>query len=835
MSATLLWLCALAYASIANAAVGFVQVSAATPQSNQSQVSVTYTKEQAAGNTNILAIGWNDATSNITSVTDSAGNTYQVAVPTARGNGLSQAIYYAKSIKAATAGSNTVTVIFSAAAPFIDIRATEYSGLDPASPFDVGLSASGTSATANSGSVTTTAAQELVFGAGMTTSVFTAAGANFTSRIITSPDADIVEDRFVTATGSYSAAAPVDGSAAWVMQAAALKSASQSPAAATDVVTQHYDVQRTGWNSQETILKTSNVSSANFGLLHSVAVDDQVDAQPLVLTNQTISGAQGNRTVVYVATEGDTVYAIDASSGTVLLKKNFGKPVSQSVLGNCTNNTAHIGINSTPVIDRAAGRLFVVMYTSDGGVPTYRLHALSLTTLTDAIPPVVVAASHKLTDGTTYTFQASKNRQRAGLLEANGNIYVGFASFCDFFANLSRGWVLGWNASTLTPLAANQLNDKLSLSQANFFLSSVWMSGNGLAASPTGGIFFTTGNSGGGSYDSVNNLSESVVNMSSDLTQVTDFFTPLNVNTLDANDGDLSSGGVLLIPTQSGPVANLAVALGKDGNMYLMNQQNLGKFTPGGPDNVLGTFVDNSPPDACWCAESYYAGSDGVGRVVSSAGNTMISWKVQTSPSVTLVKEWSQFTVAAGQDGGFFTWVSSNGTQAGTAIIWAVSRPTNTSPAYDLLYAFNAVDGSLLFSANAGTWPSPDANANIVPVVANGQVFVASYKQLAIFGPTAQGAAATTIAPAAASQTLTSANQVSGWVVQITGNKLLLRKRDGVHITIDAKPARDAHQSVPIGTEEAITAEGSYDAQGVLHAQTMVRAKYSRDLWPPDR
>jgi hypothetical protein len=840
MSATLLWLCALASASNANAAV-FVQVSAATPQSNQSQVSVTYANAQAAGDTNILAIGWNDATSNITAVTDLAGNTYQVAVPTARGNGLSQAIYYAKNIKAAAAGANTVTVIFSAAAPFVDIRATEYTGLDQASPFDVGHSASGTSATANSGSVTTTVGRELIFGAGMTTGGFSAAGANFSSRIITSPDADIVEDMFVTATGSYSAAATL-GSAAWVMQVAALKNADQSPPGpfgTTDVVTQHYDAQRTGWNSQETVLTASNVNSATFGLLYSVAVDDQVDAQPLVLTNQSISGVQGNRTVVYVATEGDTVYAIDASSGTVLLKKNFGTPVSQSVLGNCNNNAVHIGINSTPVIDRAAGRLFVVTYTSDKGVPTYRLHALSLTTLADTIPPVVVKASHKLTNGTTYTFQASKNRQRAGLLEANGNIYVGFASFCDFFANLSRGWVLGWNASTLTPLAANQLNDKLASSFNNFFLSSVWMSGNGLAASPTGGIFFTTGNSDPGtSYDPVNNLSESVVNMSSDLTQVTDFFTPSNVNFLDNNDMDVSSGGVLLIPTQSGPIPNLAVALAKEGHMYLMNQQNLGKFTPGGPDRILGTFP-MQPGDQCWCAESYYTGSDGVGRVVSSAGNTMVSWKLQTSPSVTLVTEWSQSTVvtdvAAGQDGGFFTWVSSNGTQAGTAIIWAVSRPTNTSPAYDLLYAFNAVDGSLLFSANAGTWPNTGGNADLVPVVANGQVFVASYKQLAIFGPTAPGATATTIAPAAASQILTSANQVSGWIDQINGTELVLRKRDGTHVTIDAKPARGAHQSVPIGMEEAITAEGSYDTQGVLHAQTIVRAKNSRNLWPPDR
>src|SRR5215472_18887748 len=123
-----------------------------------------------------------------------------------------------------------------------------------------------------------------------------------------------------------------------------------------------------------------------------------------------------------------------------------------------------------------------------GGVPTYRLHALSLTTLADAIPPVVVTASHRLTNGTTYTFQASKDRERAALLEANGNIYAAFTSFCDFFANVSRGWVLGWNANTLTALAANQLNNKLALSAKNVFLSSVWMSGSGLAASDAGDI-----------------------------------------------------------------------------------------------------------------------------------------------------------------------------------------------------------------------------------------------------------------------------------------------------------------------------------------------------------
>ena len=217
-------------ANATSATPAFVQVNAATPQTNQSTVSVTYTSAQVAGDTNILAIGWNNTTSNITSVTDSAGNTYQLAVPTARGSGISQAIYYANNIKAAAAGTNTVTVTFSTSTPFVDIRALEYSGLDPVNPFDVGTSASGTGTSANSGTVTTTAAGALIFGAGITTGGFSAAGANFVNRIITTPDLDIAEDRLVTTTGSYSATASLGGSAAWVMQVATFRAASGSTA-----------------------------------------------------------------------------------------------------------------------------------------------------------------------------------------------------------------------------------------------------------------------------------------------------------------------------------------------------------------------------------------------------------------------------------------------------------------------------------------------------------------------------------------------------------------------------------------------------------------------------
>ena len=212
-----------AAAAAAVAPPAFVQVKAATPQTNQSSVAVTYTGAQAAGDTNVVVVGWNNTTSSVSSVTDTAGNAYQVAVSTARGSGVSQAIYYAPNIKAAAAGTNTVTTTFNTATPFVDVRALEYSGLGP---FDVGTSASGTAASANSGTVTTTAANALIVGAGITTGGFSTAGTNFTTRIITVPDGDIAEDRIVTAAGPYSATAPVSG--AWVMQVAIFKPAAAS-------------------------------------------------------------------------------------------------------------------------------------------------------------------------------------------------------------------------------------------------------------------------------------------------------------------------------------------------------------------------------------------------------------------------------------------------------------------------------------------------------------------------------------------------------------------------------------------------------------------------------
>jgi hypothetical protein len=112
-------------------------------------------------------------------------------------------------------------------------------------------------------------------------------------------------------------------------------------------------------------------------------------------------------------------------------------------------------------------------------------------------------------------------------------------------------------------------------------------------------------------------------------------------------------------------------------------------------------------------------------------------YKIQTSPSAALIKVSTSPTIAGAQLPGFFTSISSNGTAS--PIIWALSHPTISSGNPIYLYAFNpqSLTGTSMqqiFKAHAGAWPHTGGNSNLVPVVANGEVFVASYAKLQIFG-----------------------------------------------------------------------------------------------------
>jgi hypothetical protein len=499
------------------------------------------------------------------------------------------------------------------------------------------------------------------------------------------------------------------------------------------VFTHHNDYRRTGWNYAETILTPSSISLAsnNFGVIATVNnLDDLLYAQPLIVPNvqitcppnQTIvtcqAGLSGVYEVVYVATVANTVYAINAVNGQILLSRNFG------MQGDCG------GIVSTPVIDSVSSTLYVMTHTVESGNQPSTLHALNVGTLMDSVTPFTITATnttHTLTDGTVYNFIVEPTCLRSALLLVGGNIYAGFRGNEYLVGSLlqsgpTRGWLLGWTASTLAPLPP-LLTDQEATAETGMFLSSIWMSGSGIASDGSN-LYFSTGNSdsSGTSYNSVYNIEESVVKVTSNLT-IASIFTPSNFAALDAADFEIGSGGVLIIPHSS-----LVVAGGKDGRMFLLNSASLGGYTPGGPDHVL----DMHNIGGCWCAPSYFMGPDRIGRVVSSGGNSVTTWKIMQTgspPTPHLVQDGTAQITAATQDPGFFTSVSSNGTGPNySGIIWAIGPPVAGSTSVTL-YAFNAtsVNGTLplLGQYPAGTWPS-GGDAWIVPVVSNGKVYVAS-------------------------------------------------------------------------------------------------------------
>src|SRR6266481_4911203 len=208
--------------------------------------------------------------------------------------------------------------------------------------------------------------------------------------------------------------------------------------AQVNVVTQHNDLGRTGQNLNETTLTPSNVNVNQFGLLFKSAVDNQVYAQPLVVANVSIAG--GTHNVAYVATTSNSVYALDADNGTQYWHVNLGTPISNANYGTgCVDINGNAGIVGTPVIDPAAGTLYVVNSLNNGGAFSFMLHALDITTGADrAGSPVQI---------TNTGFSPLTQNQRAALTLANGNLLIPFSSHCDM--GTYHGFLFAYNPSTL--------------------------------------------------------------------------------------------------------------------------------------------------------------------------------------------------------------------------------------------------------------------------------------------------------------------------------------------------------------------------------------------------
>jgi hypothetical protein len=576
--------------------------------------------------------------------------------------------------------------------------------------------------------------------------------------------------------------------------------------AQVNVLTYKYDNQRTGWNPNETALTPGNVSGVR--LEASVRLDDQVDAQPLVYKGE-----------VYVVTENNSVYEINATSGSVTAKTNLGSAVTTPPYG-C--NSGHIGITSTPVIDPKSNTLYVMAYTYVNGNPAFQLHALGTGSLTDkASSPVTVSASGRLTNGQPYAFDASVTRQRpALLLSVDGDIYAGFGSFCDTYENnLTRGWLLGWQGGTLIPVGAHLDNRDIQTASNDFFLSSIWMSGSGIAEDGSANLYFATGNSNpnGDTYNPTHNLSESVIELTPNLSTVESFFTPAGagnngLHDMEVNDLDMAAGGVLLTP--DGHV----VAAGKAGEMFLLRQGKLG-------GHAAGNYVARKTIGMCLCGESYYRDSSGAGHIVSSGGQQKIV--VWGEPSFQRQSGSPRLDGGAG----FFTSVSSSGTS--NTIVWAVDRPADSDPAYVRLYAYDPATKTIVLKKAAGTWPNAaGAHNNTVPVVANGHVYVASYKQLTIWGLKPPTAAVNLAQPAFENPVQLTAGEhdIFGTITATSGTSITVKKRDGTTARVSTLGAAGARPAI----DEAVRVTGT-GTQSVLHAKWIARAWGPSTVWPPDR
>ncbi|HVV56355.1 MAG TPA: hypothetical protein VHC47_13565 [Mucilaginibacter sp.] len=519
------------------------------------------------------------------------------------------------------------------------------------------------------------------------------------------------------------------------------------------VLTQHNNNTRAGWNNDETVLTTTNVNSKTFGKLFNLAVDDQVYAQPLVVGNLSISS--GTHNVVYIATVNNSVYAYNADNGNLYWKKNYTESgmrppnagdMSSSWCSPYTDFYHNIGIVGTPVIDSAAQTMYFVARSTDGKNFVQYLHAVSIIDGSDRSgSPVKISASVTGTgDGSVnnvVSFDPLRNNQRQGLTLVNGTVYITFSSHCDW--NPYHGWILGYDAKTLQQNIV--YNDT-----PNGENGGIWESGMGTAADAQGNLYITTGNgtvgqgnlfrtTGNGTDEQSPNpdptdptdRGESALKLtpSGSTLQLTSYFTPTNYLDLNNNDLDYGVMGTFLIPN-----SNYYVTGCKDGNVYLLDKDNMGAYSSSS-NQVLQTIPLNV---SMHCQPAYFKGSSGEFVYIWSENDRLRAFpfnngKFAQNPVVSTDN-------GPGGDCGAELAVSSNGSTSGSGILWAsyaVTGDAGNTVSPGILRAFDASDVTKeLWNSTQTVGDSPGSYAKYCsPTIANGKVYLGTFSnKVVVYG-----------------------------------------------------------------------------------------------------
>jgi hypothetical protein len=498
-----------------------------------------------------------------------------------------------------------------------------------------------------------------------------------------------------------------------------------------DVLTWHNDAARTGRYLAEATLTPATVNAANFGLKAMWPVDGRVDAQPLYASAVGLPGGSLHN-VVIAATEHDSVYAFDADAGTVLWQRSMlaaGETTGDPL--NCGQIVPEIGITATPAIDRAlgpSGTVFVTSTSKDGsGQYFQRIHALDLATGAErAGSPIAVQATYPGNGPTSangvVTFDPAAYDERAALLIAGGVLYTAWGSHCDF--DPYTGWILSYDEATLARLSVLNVTP-------NGERGAFWNSGAGPALDAGGSLYLLAGN---GTFDTT--LTASGFPASNDFgngflkiatsgqLSVSDYFATSDTVAQSNADYDLGSGGAMVLPDQidsSGATRHLAIGAGKDGNMYIVDRDSMGKFDPTANhayqviSGTLGGMVFSTP--------AYFNGAVYYGAVDAPLQRFVLS-AARLAPSA------ASRSAIAFRFPGTTPSVSANG--ASGAIVWAVE---NGSPA--VLHAYDATDLSReLYNSgqNAARDSLGPGNKFITPTVAAGKVLVGTTRSVAVYG-----------------------------------------------------------------------------------------------------
>ena len=496
-----------------------------------------------------------------------------------------------------------------------------------------------------------------------------------------------------------------------------------------DVTTYKNDLNRSGQNLAESTLTLTNVASSTFGLLRLLPVDGRVDAQPLYLS--ALSAAGGSFNTVFVATEHDSVYAFDSDSGAILWQVSLlGSGETPSDARGCNQVVPEIGITSTPVIDRTAGAhgtIYVVAMSIDSSSNYHqRLHALDVATGAELLNgPVDISASFPATGTATTSFDPKSYEERAALLLSNGTIYTSWTSHCDIAPY--GGWIISYAQTTLAR------NGVLNIAANSSAGPAIWMAGDGPAVDASGNIYLLSANGafettldakGFPSSQDYGNSFLKISNAGAGLS-VLDFFTMSNEVAESNADMDLGSGGELLLPDMTdstNTVRHLMVGAGKDGNIYVVDRDSMGKFNASSNNNYQ--TLAGALPGGIWSTPAYFNGTVYYGDVSGTLKAFAISSaKLGAAPQS---QSATQFIYP-----GTAPSVSANGTA--NAIVWAhENTSTAVLHAYDATNLAHEIYNSNQAAANRDQFGT--GNKYITPVIADGKVFVGTTNAVAVFG-----------------------------------------------------------------------------------------------------